>query len=89
MSDKPGSKTPNTPLQTAIIRFMPNGSLDVKMSGVSGMTARMLDNVSTALYKEVNRLRAVERNKDLQARLKVEAEAAAKAAEEAAKGEVK
>jgi hypothetical protein len=89
MSDKPGMKSSTTALQSAVIRFMPNGALEVKVSGISGITARMLDNVSVALYKEVNRLRALERSKDFQARLKAEAEVKAAAEEAVNKGEVK
>lgn len=84
MSNTQVVKTKTTPVQTAVIRFLPDGTLDIRVSGIAGITARMLDNVATRLYQEVNRLRAVERNKDLQARLKVEAET--KATEEATTG---
>jgi hypothetical protein len=90
MSNQSTAKVTKTARQTAIIRFMDDGSLDLKLTGIDGLTGRMLDNVQNALYKEVNRLRAEKRNKELQKRLKDEADRKAKEAEEAAnKTEVK
>jgi hypothetical protein len=84
MSNLPVAKT-KAAIQTAVIRYMADGSLEVKLSGAAGINARMLDQTSNKLYAEVNRLRALERVADRQALIKKAEEDAKKAAEEEAK----
>lgn len=62
MSNNPVQSTTRTAKQTAFIRFMADGSIEVKLSGIEGITARALDSVQNALMHEVNRLRAAQRN---------------------------
>lgn len=51
----------NQVLQTAILRFMSDGSVTVKLSGVDGITAKKLEIALKVLERELSRQRALSR----------------------------
>lgn len=73
--------------QTAIVQFMSDRTITIKLSGVDGITAKMIDVLNVQMYHKLNEMRAKARTKDTaahHARL-LEQKAAEQAIEDAKK----
>jgi hypothetical protein len=71
---------------TAIIRFMSDGSINVKLNGIAGITARKIDALGPMLFNALNVERAKQRSV---VTVRAAAEREAEAKDEEAKAEAR